>query len=496
MYRSIQLLELLVTIIHIKLFDRTNQEIKIRREINRSFRQLGGVYIKFLQALIINTDFLRGWGGPAELSVFESLPYEPLDPKKVIIDELGQASLDRFSSIEKTPFATGSFAQVYKATLTDGSPVIVKILRPRLIKTLKKDLRVLGYLMKLVSVFKNSNLFDAKSLFNNFAEMTISEVDYIREVKNAKWFWNYYKDDLSIIVPWTYEELSGSGVLTQDYIGGISLNELVTAEDSGRDPAAICRERTGSDFWYLMEVLGQDFVHSTVWSDYMFGDPHPGNIKFLPNDQIGLIDFGLVVETGVNKRAYVDLLEAYNELYDGHFDPGHFMMAFITFFDENLAKSLRQFEEYKAKQPGWMMSQISQSAALNYMNQMGKGVGAEAVDRKRIVDLFVNAINDGNRYGLKMDPQSAGMMKSAGAYIFLLRKFSHGSEEQDIMSKIIGAEVDYAKANRDRLPQTTAVKNVSLEDAIEILGDWLLQVADKDPGLYYNLSRSLSNGYA
>jgi predicted unusual protein kinase regulating ubiquinone biosynthesis (AarF/ABC1/UbiB family) len=496
MPRSLQLIEFFFRIIHIRLFNRTNRDVATRREIYHSFRYLGGVYIKFLQVMVLNGDFLKGWGGPAELAIFESLPYQSIDPKKIIRDELGAAGLARFKSIKPKPFATGSFAQVYEATLVDGSHVIVKILRPNLIKTLKKDLRALTFFVRLMSLFRTSSMIDVKHLFGNFASMTLAEVDYEAEVKKAKWFWDYYKKSDTIVVPWTYEELSSQSIITQDYIGGISLAELMAEDQSGENPAITCQEKLSSDFWYLLEFLGEEFVHSTVWSEYMFGDPHPGNLKILPNNQIGIIDFGLVVETGQNKLAYLELLEAYKGLYDNKFDPAHFTMAFISFFDESLAKSLRQVEKYVSKETGEsMMDRIGESAARNFMDHVGQGVGSEAIDRKRIAEVFFNAINDGNRYGLKMDPETAGMMKSAGAYMFMLRKFSHNNEEEQIMSRVIGREVEYAKANLGRL-QSKSAPEVSFEEAIEILGDWLTQVADRDPRLYYNLSRSLTNGYA
>lgn len=493
MRRFFCLVKLSLRIVGIRLFQRAGSEAKIRREIYISFKELGGVYVKFLQNMILNANFLKGWGGPAELDVFESLDYEPINPKQILINELGEAS-DRFKSVNGVPFATGSFAQVYEAHLTDDTHVIVKILRPRLIKTLKSDLRSLGILLRLISLFKASSLFDSRALFKNFAEMTLSEVKYDDEVKKAKWFWKYYQHHPHIVVPWTYQELSSSSVLTQDFVPGISLAELMAKSEEGFDPVQICQVYLGSDFWQQLELLGNDLVHVTLWSDYMFGDPHPGNIKFLPGNKIGLIDFGLVVETAPNKRAYLELLESYKSMYDDKFEPGRFMVAAISFFDESLAKSLRRIEKYKSKQPGFMLGKVSQSAAMNFFSHIQQGLGNEAIDRKRIIQVFTSAINDDNRYGLRMNPQSAGMIKSARAYILMLRKFSANNREQEIMARILGEQIEYAKANIDNLPDMSDIEPVSLESAIEILTDWLTQLADKDPGLYGSLNGRIKPG--
>jgi hypothetical protein len=87
-----------------------------------------------------------------------------------------------------------------------------------------------------------------------------------------------------------------------------------------------------------------------------------------------------------------------------------------------------------------------------------------------------------------MNPQSAGMIKSARAYILMLRKFSNTTQEQEIMARILGEEIDFAKSNLYKLPDMTDIEPVSLETAIEVLTDWLTQLADKDPGLYSSLN--------
>ena len=69
--------------------------------------------------------------------------------KSVIVAELGPISKN-FASVDKTPLASASIAQVHAATLKSGEEVVLKIQKPRIDELLKADL---NFIYIAVSVF-------------------------------------------------------------------------------------------------------------------------------------------------------------------------------------------------------------------------------------------------------------------------------------------------------------------------------------------------------
>ena len=58
-----------------------------------------------------------------------------------------------FSRIDEKPLAAASIAQVHSACLTDGTEVIVKILRPNVKNIIQRDIEVLHILARLVNKY-------------------------------------------------------------------------------------------------------------------------------------------------------------------------------------------------------------------------------------------------------------------------------------------------------------------------------------------------------
>lgn len=74
---------------------------------------------------------------PEDLSAeFRSLldqvpPADPQTIRSMLSNELGASPENVFGSFDEVPFASASIAQVHRATLKDGTAVVVKIQRPR-----------------------------------------------------------------------------------------------------------------------------------------------------------------------------------------------------------------------------------------------------------------------------------------------------------------------------------------------------------------------------
>jgi len=448
------------------------------------------VYLKFLQALVVNAPFMRDWAGPGELAVFEDVAYDQLEIVQLLNKELGAEQARLLKNVEALPFATGSFGQVYQATLQDGTVVAIKVLKPSVSAHLRADLRTLSYLMKLAKFTKISDFVDIHALFDEFAETTTRETDYIAEARATKWFYDYFQNKPNVVIPKIYEQLSSRHVITQDYIGGVSLAKLLQMHAAGDDASVITKEQTGSDFWWQIQLVGQEIVHASLWSEFMMGDPHPGNIKFLPGNKIGLIDFGIVARTPHNKHAFFDLLKVYKTCYDGSFDAGSLMITALKFFDENLARSIMAIEQHGTSSS--IFNKISDTSSAEFVKLMsGTSRAPELVSGGALLRIFVLLVNSGNRYGLYMDTSSAGTLRASRMFVQVIRQFSRAGEEMAIIHAILSSEIEYAIKNVHLLPEQAPVAPMHFDQALEVLGAWLSQVAENDPSLYAQLNASM-----
>ena len=66
---------------------------------------------------------------------------------QIVEKELGKPIAELFASFAPEPFAAASTAQVHKAALQDGTPVVVKVQRPNIVPTINADLEILGELI-------------------------------------------------------------------------------------------------------------------------------------------------------------------------------------------------------------------------------------------------------------------------------------------------------------------------------------------------------------
>src|ERR1700741_145400 len=58
---------------------RRKQEEQIYTLICEEFMSLGGVYVKFLQGVLLRSQVMRKWHNPEKLKIFENLDSEPLN---------------------------------------------------------------------------------------------------------------------------------------------------------------------------------------------------------------------------------------------------------------------------------------------------------------------------------------------------------------------------------------------------------------------------------
>ncbi len=259
-------------------------ELSTARRVRLAMEELGPTFVKLGQILSTRADLLP----PDFLDELVYLqdqvapaPWE--EAKQVIETELGKPIHDLFASIDPTPLASASIAQVHSAVLFDGREVVVKIQRPGIDKVIALDLDILYDLAQLVqSTTSMADRFDPVGLAEEFAASLQGELDFRREGRNADRFRANFKSEDYLYVPQVFWDYTSKRIIVLERIYGIKISDIPALEAAGYDRHELA---TRAANFILQEVLDDGFFHA---------DPHPGNFLIMPNGILGVLDFGIV----------------------------------------------------------------------------------------------------------------------------------------------------------------------------------------------------------
>ncbi|MFN3712562.1 MAG: ABC1 kinase family protein [Alcanivoracaceae bacterium] len=263
--------------------DREKLMRDVGRQVAETLGQMKGAVMKVGQIASQMQDLL-----PAEiadaLTVLQKasapMPFSII--KRQLKHELGDDPLNLFGSFEEKPFAAASIGQVHRATLKDGTEVVVKVQYPAVKSSIDSDMRQLRRILRLGALFKvNEATLDA--IFSEIRDQLEEELDYIREAENLKRFREFHRDEPWIVIPDVIDSLSSGQVLTLCYEPGDDLDTVEISDAYDQTVRNLLGER-------LFDALGREmFVLREVHCD-----PHPGNFAFRPDGSIIMYDFGAI----------------------------------------------------------------------------------------------------------------------------------------------------------------------------------------------------------
>ncbi len=249
-----------------------------------TLEELGTTFIKIGQVLSTRPDLVPA-EYIAELSKLQDHAPQVryADIRERIGVELGGPPETVFQSFDPTPLAAASIAQVHRAVLPDGTPVVVKVRKPGIDIQIEQDLAILGHMARFLS--NNTDLgkrLDLSGLVDEFAFTLRNELDLLREGQNAERIAANFDGDAAIHVPKIYWEFSSHGVLTLQEMKGLKIDDLEALNSAGIDRKQLAKRCAHIA---LKQILDHGFFHA---------DPHPGNFFVYPDATVALIDYGMV----------------------------------------------------------------------------------------------------------------------------------------------------------------------------------------------------------
>ena len=325
-------------------------------QVRVMLQQLGPTFVKFGQMISSRAEALpKEWQLEFE-KLQSNVPPFPGDEAIAIVEaELHKPIGELFAHFEQEPFAAASTAQVHKAQLHDGTPVVVKVQRPNIVPEINSDLEILAELLvTLQGRFEWLRDNDVLGIFQEFANNLREELDYRVESFNAR----RLADDMAVFprvtVPKMYGHLTTSKVLTMELVKGVKIikTDEITAAGWNTD------ELGG----YFLEVM----IKQIVINGYFHGDAHPGNILCdLGDGNIIFLDMGMMGTLSQEQRINLgDLIWTLNG--SDSYDLAESLLRLTTAFkDVNVPKFRQDIDNVVMRYLRYPDEAGSLSAVLN-----------------------------------------------------------------------------------------------------------------------------------
>lgn len=254
---------------------------------------LGPVYVKLGQLMSTRPDLLPADYIDTLSSLQANVPPVPWSEVEILIrQQLPQPLEEIFSYINTECVAAGSIAQTYKATLKDGTEVALKVQRPGIDKIVDKDIALLKGLAELVSFTEFGNNYDIVPLAEEFGDALRAELNFKKEagytdelrrnLSTSKWF-----DPKQIMLPKVYWELTSAKLLVLEWLNG---KPILSAQVKGTNYSGDINAEKQA----LSTLLCRAFFQQFYINGFFHADPHPGNVFYLQDGRVALLDCGMV----------------------------------------------------------------------------------------------------------------------------------------------------------------------------------------------------------
>lgn len=346
-------------------------------KIKNALEELGPAFVKFGQVMSNRPDLLpQAFIRELEKLQKDVAPFPFAQADKIIEQELKEKRADFFEEIEPNPLASGSIAQVHRASLKDGGKVVLKILRPNIAQQIETDVEIMIFLArKIQQNIPELGIIDIPAIINEFKCTIRRELDFYREISNIERFQHNFRDDPDIYVPKIYKELCSKNIIVLEYIDGYTLNDLIREKPAGIETKEIARK--GANF-----VLKQIFIHG-----FFHADPHPGNILVLPDARICFIDFGM---TGTLPKKFRELL-------------ADFILGFLNQDAASIVRVLKKFTKEELINQEELEQRISELVEAYTYLPLNK------IDSTRILQELMSLLT---QFNLKIPPVIYMLLKA------------------------------------------------------------------------------------
>lgn len=263
-------------------FRKTSEPRGVR--IRRSLEDLGPIFVKFGQILSTRRDLLPDDIAIELAQLQDNVPAFPGAQARAMIEKtLGKPVTELFAAFDEQPLASASIAQVHTATLHDGRQVIVKVVRPNILKIIRRDLDLLYTVAGLAARFwADGKRLRPVEVVAEFEKNLLDELDLMREASSASMLRRNFSGSDLLYVPEIHWPLTRRDVMVMERIHGTPVSDIDALKAQGVDLKQLSEH--GVEIFFT-QVFRDNFFHA---------DMHPGNIFVEPSGRYVAVDFGIM----------------------------------------------------------------------------------------------------------------------------------------------------------------------------------------------------------
>ena len=358
---------------------------------------------------------------------------------------------------------------------------------------LKYDLKLLSHFAKsfFVKMYPKNMELNIDEAIKDFKTATLRETDYFEESRFGAELYQVYRDNSKFIIPETFVELCTQHIIVQEYVDGLSVAALVRLQEQGVDPKKYVKDQLGSDLDEQLVTLGVEALNGIFNLTRIQGDPHPGNIRLMTNNRVGLIDFGISAPVPENKAAFFGLVEEWNHLYsDGH-NIVNLFEQFMRFFVSDLYRALKRLSTLSRRASEEDDANFTQEVGKVAQETFGKVIGERDIKPLladgRILQIINQLINKDNRFGLVMRLEASETLRAAQTYITLVESLGR---RNTVLPRVFSEVIARVDLEHPELRHQQD-ESMSVSDALETVSSWLERVAERDPALFSQLMKKI-----
>lgn len=256
--------------------------------LRMALEDLGPIFIKFGQMLSTRRDLLTPELAVELSKLQDRVPqFSNEESRRIIEKSLGRPVEQLFAKFEAEPMASASIAQVHAATLHDGREMVVKVVRPNIEKTIKRDIELMYIIARLAEKFwPEGKRLRPVEVVEEYEKTIFDELDLMREAANCSQLKRNFEGSDALYIPGIDWDLTTDRVMVMERISGIPVGEMDRLRELGFNMEKLAER--GVEIFFT-QVFKHNFFHA---------DMHPGNIfvdTANPDDPRYIaVDFGIV----------------------------------------------------------------------------------------------------------------------------------------------------------------------------------------------------------
>lgn len=451
-------------------------------------QDMGGVYVKFMQFLCLRLDNIDDDSKLQFVKLYDHVAYEPLNLSEFLEKELGEKQA-QLTEIEQVPFAAGSFAQVYKAKLLDGRPVVLKVKRRDQYQKVMFDFFLLEMICRILTILFDFEQIGLLKLLGEFKKTTFQELEYKIEVKHALYFYEQYRNHPQVVIPETFAELSTDNLIVQEYIAGVSLSEVIIWKQQTPYYRDWLVEKYDIELKQMLFIVMLELIRQHLTFDKYYADPHPGNIILLPHNKFAFIDFGILDSTTSDKNEYFSLMKSLSEPVE-EMNAVTTSQQFLRLGAQSLYCSLETIQKSlgKTAQTNKVLTElIIQEFADLIAVQKQTLTEVHTTKKEDVTFLVLQIAEAGKKFQIKVPTGFFNVMRSSTMFKSYAQHLEPGYNFSRTVYKKLAKEYENVA-----LPQRKKAQKYSFEEASEVVMTWLSNIAEVDLPLYLQIHSVLN----